>query len=85
MLDTTRLTRVVEGVGLIAPAKVLSAQELAGLERWFSDYTIARYLANGGLDTSFSSDGKDTWDVGGPQSDDRATAVAAARAALGRV
>lgn len=39
VLDTTRLTRVVEGIGLIAPAKVLSAQELTALERWFSDYT----------------------------------------------
>src|ERR1044072_2382932 len=39
VLDTTRLTRVVEGIGLIGPAKVLSGQELAGLERWFTDYT----------------------------------------------
>lgn len=39
VLDTMRLTRVVEGVGLIAPSGVLNEQELAGLERWFSDYT----------------------------------------------
>jgi hypothetical protein len=39
VLDTLRLTRVVEGVGMIAPSQALSAQELGALERWFSDYT----------------------------------------------
>jgi uncharacterized delta-60 repeat protein len=42
----------------------------------FADYAIARYLPNGALDASFSGDGIDTWDTGGPQSDDRAAAVA---------
>ncbi|MET0535276.1 MAG: alginate lyase family protein [Steroidobacter sp.] len=39
VLDTLRLTRVVEGIGLIAPSETLSRQELAALERWFTDYT----------------------------------------------
>ena len=38
VIDTTRLQRVVEGIGLLAPAAVLSAQDQAGLERWFGDY-----------------------------------------------
>jgi hypothetical protein len=38
VLDTFRLMRVVEGIGLIAPSKVLSAAEQGALEKWFSDY-----------------------------------------------
>lgn len=38
VLDTFRLMRVVEGIGLIAPAKALSAAEQRALETWFSDY-----------------------------------------------
>lgn len=39
IIDTTRLQRVVESIGLIGPAATLSAEEQAGLERWFGDYT----------------------------------------------
>lgn len=38
VIDTTRLQRVVEGIGLIAPSGALEAGEQAGLERWFGDY-----------------------------------------------
>jgi hypothetical protein len=38
MLDTARLERVVDGIGLIGPAGKLSAAEQKGLEKWFSDY-----------------------------------------------
>jgi hypothetical protein len=38
VIDTTRLQRVVEGIGLIAPSGALKAGEQAGLERWFGDY-----------------------------------------------
>jgi hypothetical protein len=38
VLDTYRLIRVVEGVGLIQPSGALSPQELAGLKAWFSSY-----------------------------------------------
>lgn len=38
VLDTYRLMRVAEGVGLIQPAGALSAQEMAGLKAWFSAY-----------------------------------------------
>jgi hypothetical protein len=38
VIDTTRLLRVVEGIGLLAPSETLTKQEQAGLERWFSEY-----------------------------------------------
>jgi hypothetical protein len=38
VLDTYRLLRVIEGVGLLAPSKALSDAEQKGLERWFADY-----------------------------------------------
>lgn len=38
IIDTTRLQRVVEGIGLIAPAARLTAAEQSGLETWFGDY-----------------------------------------------
>jgi hypothetical protein len=39
VLDTFRLLRVIEGVGLLAPSKALSDADQKGLERWFADYT----------------------------------------------
>ena len=38
VLDTFRLIRVVEGIGLLAPSNALSEAERAGLEKWFADY-----------------------------------------------
>jgi hypothetical protein len=38
VLDTFRLQRVVEGIGLLAPSKTLTKAEQAGLEKWFSEY-----------------------------------------------
>lgn len=38
VLDTYRLLRVVESIGVLAPAKVLTAAEQKGLETWFGDY-----------------------------------------------
>lgn len=61
VLDTTRLTRVVEGVGLIAPSKVLSAQELAGLERWFSDYTTWMMTSPNGREERDASNNHGVW------------------------
>ena len=39
IIDTRRLQGVVEAIGLIGPAQVLSADEQASLERWFGDYS----------------------------------------------
>jgi hypothetical protein len=38
VLDTYRLIRVVESVGLLQPTGALSAQEMAALKAWFSTY-----------------------------------------------
>ncbi len=38
VLDTYRLLRVIEGVGLLAPSKALSDTDQKSLERWFADY-----------------------------------------------
>jgi hypothetical protein len=48
IIDTTRLARVIETIGLIAPARVLAPADEAGLERWFGDYVDwMRASANG--------------------------------------
>ena len=38
VLDTYRLLRVVESIGVLAPSKVLAPAEQKGLEAWFGDY-----------------------------------------------
>jgi hypothetical protein len=38
VIDTSRLERVVDGIGLIGPSAKLTAEEQQGLEKWFSDY-----------------------------------------------
>ena len=48
IIDTVRLQWVIEAIGLIGPAGVLSAEDQAGLERWFGDYVDwMRASANG--------------------------------------
>lgn len=38
VLDTYRLLRVVEAIGVLAPSKALTPVEQKGLEAWFGDY-----------------------------------------------
>jgi hypothetical protein len=38
VLDTYRLLRVVESIGVLAPSKALTPAEQKGLETWFGDY-----------------------------------------------
>jgi hypothetical protein len=38
VIDTSRLERVVDGIGLIGPSGKLTAGEQTDLEKWFSDY-----------------------------------------------
>jgi hypothetical protein len=48
VIDTTRLQRVIDGIGLIGPSGKLTSDEQAGLEKWFSDYLDWMYTgANG--------------------------------------
>ena len=42
VLDTYRLLRVIESIGVLTPAKVLTPAEQKGLEAWFGDY--ARWM-----------------------------------------
>ena len=39
LIDTYRLVRVVEAIGLIGPAHVVSREQQAGLESWFGAFT----------------------------------------------
>jgi len=61
VLDTTRLTRVVEGIGLITPAKALNAQELTALERWFADYTTWMMTSPTGQEERDASNNHGVW------------------------
>jgi hypothetical protein len=38
IIDTSRLQRVIEAVGLIGPSGAIATADQQGLERWFSDY-----------------------------------------------
>ncbi|MDF7774938.1 alginate lyase family protein [Sphingomonas sp. AOB5] len=48
IIDTTRLARVIETIGLIGPTNVLKPEEQAGLEKWFSDYLDWMYKSRNG-------------------------------------
>jgi hypothetical protein len=61
VLDTTRLTRVVEGVGLIVPSGALSAEELIALERWFQDYTTWMMTSPTGQEERDASNNHALW------------------------
>ncbi|MGH1557471.1 alginate lyase family protein [Caulobacter segnis] len=45
VLDTFRLLRVVESIGVLAPSKALSPAEQKGLEAWFGDYAAWMQIA----------------------------------------
>jgi hypothetical protein len=48
IIDTSRLQRVIEAVGLIGPSGAIAAADQQGLEGWFSDYVDwLRTSANG--------------------------------------
>jgi hypothetical protein len=61
VLDTLRLTRVVEGVGLLAPSNVLSSQELRELESWFGDYTTWMMNSPTGQEERDASNNHGVW------------------------
>lgn len=48
VIDTTRLARVIDGMGLIGPSGRYTAQDQAGLEKWFSDYLDWMYTGKNG-------------------------------------
>lgn len=61
VLDTFRLLRVIEGVGLLAPSKALSAADQKGLERWFGDYTTWMRTAPNGREEQAAGNNHGIW------------------------
>jgi hypothetical protein len=61
VLDTFRLLRVVEGVGLLAPSGVLSAADQAGLEKWFGDYVAWMWTSPTGKEERAAKNNHGVW------------------------
>ena len=61
VLDTFRLLRVVEGIGLMAPSKALSKAEQAGLEKWFSDYVDWMLTSPTGIEEGSAANNHGLW------------------------
>lgn len=61
VLDTLRLARVIDGIGLIAPSNALSAQEIAAIERWFADYTTWMMTSQNGRDERDADNNHGLW------------------------
>jgi len=61
VLDTFRLQRVVEGIGLLAPSKTLTKPEQAGLEKWFSDYVDWMLSSPTGIEERAAANNHGLW------------------------
>lgn len=61
VLDTYRLLRVIESVGVLAPAHVLSPAEQQGLEAWFVDYVRWMRTAPTGVEERAAQNNHGVW------------------------
>ena len=61
VLDTFRLLRVVEAIGLLAPSGVLTGEEQAGLEHWFSDYVTWMLTSRTGQEEGAATNNHGLW------------------------
>lgn len=61
VLDTYRLLRVIESIGVLAPAKVLTAAEQKGLETWFGDYAQWMQTAPTGKEERAAENNHGVW------------------------
>jgi hypothetical protein len=61
VLDTFRLIRVVESVGLMQPSGALSPRELAGLKAWFSAYVDWMATSPNGRDEAATRNNHALW------------------------
>ncbi len=61
VLDTYRLLRVIEGVGLLAPSKALSVADQKGLERWFADYATWMQTDPNGREEQAAANNHGVW------------------------
>lgn len=61
VLDTARLLRVTETIGLLAPAKLWTDSEQKELERWFSDYLAWMQTSPTGLAEEAKTNNHGSW------------------------
>ena len=61
VLDTSRLLRVIEGIGLLAPSKTLTKTDQAGLEKWFSDYVDWMLTSPTGIEERAAANNHGLW------------------------
>lgn len=61
VLDTYRLLRVIEGVGLLASSKSWSVADQKGLERWFADYTTWMQIDPNGREEQAAANNHGAW------------------------
>jgi len=61
VLDTYRLLRVIEGVGLLAPSRALSDADQKGLERWFAEYATWMRTDPNGIEEQAAGNNHGIW------------------------
>jgi hypothetical protein len=61
VLDTFRLLRVVEAIGLLAPSGVLTREEQTRLEQWFSDYVTWMLTSRTGQEERAAANNHGLW------------------------
>ncbi|MET3665553.1 alginate lyase family protein [Caulobacter sp. 1776] len=61
VLDTSRLLRVVESIGVLAPSNALTPAERKGLEAWFGDYVQWMQTAPTGKDERAAKNNHGIW------------------------
>lgn len=61
VLDTFRLLRVVEGIGLLGPSGALTPADQAGLERWFADYAAWMQASPTGREERAATNNHGNW------------------------
>jgi len=61
VLETARLQRVIEGLGLIAPSGKLTPEETKGMEKWFSDYVDWMRGSTHGRNASIANSYQSMW------------------------
>lgn len=61
VLETARLQRVVDGLGLIGPAGKLTPDETRGMEKWFSDYVDWMRTSTHGRNSSIANSYQSVW------------------------
>jgi hypothetical protein len=61
IIDTSRLQRVIEAVGLIGPSGAIAPADQQGLERWFSDYVDWMRTSRNGREEDQAGNNHSIW------------------------